>query len=268
MPDPKKRNETNSSKSHLTPHSCTKLSTTKVNHTNSSTQHSNPLSAQTDVEGSLDDLADVKDIEYEYIDGYYERAEEDAPEKLDAARSSLYWKNVWSRAVWRVVTPSPNPRVPGAKKLEKPILPTSQTSGRVLAAGVNTETVELAKSKRTRGQKVTGTKGSEDEKSLEYFSDADSESSHSSSSSYPAEVEDLQIIQNLEFEDFWTFIQAPDIEEDWDMIPEADRLRQLALRPTINTLLRERFEALRAEREALRAGREALEREMLERSAA
>ena len=185
-----------------------------------------------------------KDMKYEYIDGDYEQAEEDAAAKLGAARSSLYWKNVWHRAVWRIVPPNPNPLATGRDEAHQAISPAPQTRGRVLAAGVN--------SGRTDQAKV-----SKESKDDELPDDYSSESSSSSGSPYPPEDEGLEVIHSLELDDFWTFVEAPDVEDDWDMIPEADHLRELYQQPTFNTMLRERLEELKLEREVLERDKQA-----------
>jgi len=203
-----------------------------------STHDSNPLAVSfTEDERSMYDDSAFKDIGYEYIDGAYEKMEEDAAEKLYAARSSLYWKNVWHRAVWRIVPPNSNPFTTG-DEAHKAISPTQHTQGRILAAGVNIETVDQAK----------GPKQLEDDELPESSS---SESSPSSGSLYPAEDGGLEVIHSLELDDFWTFVEATDVEDDWDMVPEADRLRKIFRQPTFNAVFRERLEKFKLEREAL-----------------
>ena len=46
-------------------------------------------------------------------------------------------------------------------------------------------------------------------------------------------------------------MEATDVEDDWDMVPEADRLRKIFRQPTFNAVFRERLEKFKLEREAL-----------------
>lgn len=216
---------------------------------NTSTQPINPLAASFGADDqSLDSYNSFKAEGYEYIDGEYERAEEYVAEKLESARSSLYWKNVWNRAVWR---PKPNAHNAGTDKSGKPVSATTKVHGRVIAAGVNTRIVNPAKASKSCAGKITGTKESEADEDLQYSTDTGSEESHSSSSSDLEEKEDLQIIQNIESDEYWTFTEPPGIEDDWDMIPEADRLGRITAQPTFNSLLRKRLEEMKLEREEL-----------------
>ena len=83
---------------------------------------------------------------------------------------------------------------------------------------------------------------------LEYCIDSSSISSNLSS--FVAKAE-LQIIHDMKSDEFWTFVEAPDVEDDWDLISEANCLRNAFTQPTFNALLRERLEALRFQRESM-----------------
>ena len=84
---------------------------------------------------------------------------------------------------------------------------------------------------------------------LEYCIDSSSISSNLSS--FVAKAE-LQIIHDMKSDEFWTFVEAPDVEDDWDLISEVNCFRNAFTQPTFNTLLRERIEALRFQRESMK----------------
>lgn len=195
------------------------------------------------------------EVTYEKIDGDYERAAEYSPEKLEAARTKLYYDRVWSRAVWRKVTSSSKNNLANVReRAEQAIPPVPQVFGRVLAAGINAGSIIRDTSSKVYSRISTDTKKGQDEMAFEY-SASNSESSRSSGAPYPDNEDLLQFVNAIETDNFWSFIEKPDIKDDWDMLPEADRTRQVRDDPrTFNSEMRGYYEKQRAKREAEREG--------------
>ncbi|KIN05804.1 hypothetical protein OIDMADRAFT_24178 [Oidiodendron maius Zn] len=211
--------------SHFPPHA--RLSTTKHWGSNPSTGPIVPVAVSlAEDQKSIDGQTSFKDAEYNIIDRDYERAKDDTAETLAEARSRLYRKRVWNQATSTSLT--------------------SQASEHVLTVGENTGVDDQANTLRGI---CSGSNHSEGVEPLEYFIYSSSISSNLTS--FVAKAE-LQIIHDMKSDEFWTFVEAPDVEDDWDLISEVNRLRNAFSQPTFNTLLRERLEALRFQRESMK----------------
>jgi hypothetical protein len=217
-----------------------------------STPPINPLAVSfTEDAASVQDNDTPGEVAYDHIDGDYERAEEDAAEKLEAVRTKLYYDRVWSRAVWRKVTSSSKNNFANVRdRAEKAIPPVPQVFGRVLAARINVGSIIRDSSSKVYSRMSADTK--KDEMASETYVSS-SESSRSSGAPYPDDEDLLQFVNTIETDNYWTFLETPDVEDDWDMLPEADRTRHVrGSAPTFNSEMRDYYEKQRAKRKAER----------------
>lgn len=263
MQDTQSKHQTKPAKAQLPSDSQASLSTEGAHYTDPSTQPVNPKQLSLIESGSLGSSSTTSSSGYERIDGAHQRAEEDVAQKPGASGSSLYWKNVWNQAIWKS-KPTSQPEVPNtqSKGVNKTEVPIPKFMERVLAAGVNVGGAATAgkyyvgrakdaliPKSMVGEEKTTKGKGKE---AIKDYTDSSSVSSFSSSLSAPVESDGLQVIKSKskEEDEAWTLVEAPAIEDDWDMIPEANRLREVGVKPTFNARIRERLEAMKAEREA------------------
>jgi hypothetical protein len=209
---------------------------------------------------------DFKGERYEEEDGDYEGNEDAGKE----AGSRVYWKAVWNNAISMITKSNTKTHVTGDKRREKrtenekPVSTARKAPRRIVAARLNFGTLKKhpSKDRAARTRNTTGdlrpetspasqdkTPDKPEAQEREHLSNTSPEDSSSSSSSCPGENKDWQIIHDFESNEFWTFIEAPDVENDWDTVPEGDRFHQSAMLPTVNSRLRDVFEVHRAERE-------------------
>lgn len=260
MQDTQSKHQKKPAKAQFPSDSQASLSTEGANYTNPSTQAVNRNPVCLTESGSLDSSSTTSSSGYERIDGAHERAEEDVAQQLGVSGSSLYWKNVWNQAIWKSKPTSQpegsNAQSKGVNKTEAPI---PKFMERVLAAGVNVGGAATAGKYyvgRAKDALIPKSMGGEDKTTkgkgkepIKDYTGSSSVSSFSSSLSAPVESDGLQVIKSKEEDEAWTLVEAPAIEDDWDMIPEANRLREVGVKPTFNARIRERLEAMKAERE-------------------
>lgn len=230
-----------------------------------STLSTNPLAVSlTEDEGSLDGLTDLEGNRHQRGVAEYDGSGDEDSEIDDEAPHIVDWGNMWYNAVWRVTTPSSDNPISGTNGTERRMSISSMPVRHIHAAGLNLRagpkppgsSSNPRRRATTSDTALNAPSTSPEQDTPEAEADELSEYASSSSSSEDSdllnvqEAEDWQVVHDFEANDFWTFVEPPKVEDDWDMVPEADRMRERAMRPTFNALVRERFEAGRAAREA------------------
>jgi hypothetical protein len=243
----------------------------------SSALPTNPLAVSlTEDEGSLDGRGDLEERRDEKEDREYDELGEDTSEADDTAQPMVNWGNVWYNAVWRITAPTPNSPITSTNGSERRMSISSTPQRHIHAAGLNfragPQPPSSSSNPRTRAttgdtpldaSSTSAEQGTPEGDAEELAEDASSSSSEDSDPPNVQEAEDWQLVHDFEANDYWTFVEAPEVEDDWDMVPEADRIRERAMRPTFNSLVRQRFEAESAER-AEREARELRARERMD----
>lgn len=202
----------------------------------------------------MQDNGAPRESRYEHINLDSERAEEDAAEKLVAASPKVDCEMVLGRAIWRKVTPSSKKFADVRERAEKAVPPVPQVFGRVLAAGINMGCIIRENSSKVYSRMSIDTKKGQDEMAFEY-STSSSGSSLSCAAPYPDDENLLQVIRTIEKDNYWAVVDTPNIEDDWDELPEAGHISHVhGDARTFNSEMRHYYEKERAKIEAEREG--------------